>query len=43
MDEVNAALQSIIEGLEINQEAENEGYPAAGTRNITALERLNGE
>lgn len=36
MDEVNAALQSIIEGLEINQEAENEGYPAAGTRNITA-------
>ena len=35
MDEVNAALQSIIEGLEINQEAENEGYPAAGTRNIT--------
>ena len=35
-DEVKAALQSIIEGLEINQEAENEGYPAAGTRNITA-------
>ena len=36
MAEVNAALQSIIEGLEINQEEVNEGYPAAGTRNITA-------
>lgn len=36
IDEVNAALQGIIEGLEINQETENEGYPAAGTRNITA-------
>lgn len=36
MDEVNAALQRIIEGLEINQEVENGGYPAAGTRNITA-------
>ena len=36
MDEVNAALQSIIEGLEINQETENGGYPAAGTRNISA-------
>ena len=35
MDKVNAELQSIIEGLEINQEMENEGYPAAGTRNIT--------
>lgn len=34
--EVNKALQSIIDGLEINQEAENEGYPAAGTRNISA-------
>ncbi len=33
---MNAELQSIIEGLEINQETENEGYPAAGTRNITA-------
>ena len=36
MPEVNAALQSVIEGLEINQETINEGYPAAGTRNITA-------
>ncbi len=34
MPEVNAALQSIIEGLEINQEEEGAGYPAAGTRNI---------
>ncbi|WMI80564.1 sulfite reductase subunit C [Anaerotignum sp. MB30-C6] len=36
MPEVNLALQSLIEGLEINQDAMNEGYPAAGTRNITA-------
>ena len=36
MDEVNAALQNLIEGLEINQEEENAGYPAAGTRNVTA-------
>lgn len=36
MSEVNTALQEIIEGLEINQMEENEGYPAAGTRNISA-------
>lgn len=33
---VNKQLQSLIEGLEINQETYNEGYPASGTRNITA-------
>lgn len=36
MPEVNAALQSLIEGLEINQDAPGSGYPASGTRNITA-------
>lgn len=36
MPEVNLALQSLISGLEINQGATGEGYPAAGTRNITA-------
>lgn len=36
IDEVNGMLQPIIEGLNINQEEEGEGYPAAGTRNITA-------
>ena len=36
MPAVNKMLQSIIEGLEINQEEENCGYPAAGTRNVTA-------
>ena len=34
--EVNKALQELIDGLEINQEERNSGYPAAGTRNITA-------
>ena len=34
--EVNAALQSLIDGLEINQDRKGEGYPASGTRNITA-------
>ncbi|QHI73507.1 sulfite reductase subunit C [Aminipila terrae] len=34
--EVNAALQELIEGLKINQETVNGGYPAAGTRNIPA-------
>ena len=34
--EVNKALQKLIDGLEINQEEINGGYPAAGTRNITA-------
>ena len=36
MPEVNARLQPIIDALEINQVAPNTGYPAAGTRNITA-------
>lgn len=36
MEEVNRCLQDIIEGLSINQEGKNEGYPAAGTRNIAA-------
>lgn len=36
MPEVNAALQSLIEGLEINQDAPGSGYPTSGTRNITA-------
>jgi anaerobic sulfite reductase subunit C len=34
--EVNKALQDIIEGLEINQETPDEGYPSSGTRNVTA-------
>lgn len=34
--EVNAKLQPIIEGLGINQPEKNNGYSAAGTRNITA-------
>lgn len=36
MPAVNRALQPIIEGLEINQLAPETGYPAAGTRNVTA-------
>lgn len=36
VEDVNRELQSLIEGLEINQENEEEGYPASGTRNITA-------
>lgn len=36
MPEVNEALQSLIEGLGINQETPGAGYPASGTRNITA-------
>ncbi|WP_230399392.1 sulfite reductase subunit C [Novisyntrophococcus fermenticellae] len=36
MPEVNQALQNLIDGLEINQEQEGEGYPSSGTRNITA-------
>lgn len=36
MPEVNQELQNLIDGLEINQEQEGEGYPASGTRNITA-------
>ncbi|MBC8059128.1 MAG: sulfite reductase subunit C [Clostridiaceae bacterium] len=34
--EINKLLQPIIEGYDINQAEENEGYPAAGTRNVTA-------
>lgn len=34
--EVNTALQSLIDGLDINQDEEGHGYPASGTRNITA-------
>ncbi|MDO4649337.1 MAG: sulfite reductase subunit C [Eubacteriales bacterium] len=34
--EVNEKLQSIIEGTGVNQEEENEGYPASGTRNVMA-------
>lgn len=36
MPEVNKLLQPIIEGLDINQEVQGEGYTASGTRNITA-------
>ena len=36
VSEVNEALQELIEGLEINQHESGEGYPAAGTRNISA-------
>lgn len=34
--EVNKLLQPIIEGLGINQDVPEEGYTAAGTRNVTA-------
>jgi anaerobic sulfite reductase subunit C len=34
--EINKLLQPIIEGFDINQGEVNEGYPAAGTRNVTA-------
>lgn len=34
--EINKLIQPIIEGLDINQEEENKGYPSAGTRNVTA-------
>lgn len=33
---VNELLQPVIEGLDINQIEEGTGYPAAGTRNVTA-------
>lgn len=36
MVQVNELLQSIISGMEINQEEKLGGYPAAGTRNISA-------
>lgn len=36
MDEINKKLQPIIEKLGINQEIPDTGYPASGTRNISA-------
>ena len=36
MPKVNESLQPIIEALEINQQAPGTGYPASGTRNVTA-------
>ena len=36
MDEINEMLQPIIELLDINQQEPGTGYPASGTRNITA-------
>ena len=36
MDEINLMLQPIIEKLGINQEHPGTGYPASGTRNVSA-------
>lgn len=36
MDKVNEALQPVIENLDINQEIPGSGYPASGTRNVSA-------
>ncbi|WP_419024914.1 sulfite reductase subunit C [Emergencia sp.] len=36
MAAVNQELQPVIEGLSINQTAPGSGYPASGTRNVTA-------
>ena len=36
MDAINEKLQPIIDKLGINQEVPNTGYPASGTRNISA-------
>lgn len=36
MPEVNRMIQTLIEGMKINQDNPGTGYPAAGTRNITA-------
>ena len=36
MDEINEMLQPIIELLDINQKEPGTGYPASGTRNISA-------
>jgi anaerobic sulfite reductase subunit C len=36
MAEVNAIIQSLIDGLEVNQTDSNAGYSAAGTRNVAA-------
>lgn len=34
--EINEMLQPLIDGMEINQDDPNSGYPAIGTRNISA-------
>ncbi len=36
MEEVNIAIQPLIEQTNINQCEKNEGYPSAGTRNVAA-------
>lgn len=36
MEEINQMLQPVIEILEINQQTAGEGYPASGTRNVSA-------
>lgn len=36
IDEVKKALQPVIEGLDINQTSPDTGYPASGTRNVSA-------
>ena len=36
MPEVNEKLQTLIDGLHINQDEPGCGYPASGTRNVTA-------
>ena len=36
MDEVNKAIQSIIDDSGVNQEERDKGYPASGTRNVVA-------
>jgi anaerobic sulfite reductase subunit C len=36
MEEVNKALQTIIDNTKVNQEEKGKGYPAAGTRNVVA-------
>jgi len=36
MEAVNKMLQPVIETLEINQKEEGKGYPASGTRNVSA-------
>ena len=36
MDECNLMVQSLIDGLAINQDEEGKGYSAAGTRNIAS-------
>lgn len=36
MDEVNKAVQPLIDELDINQDKRNEGYTSSGTRNVAA-------